>query len=92
MWVRLVGGALLASKYLSHTKSDGMSDSHAITENRGENQKMNEIRRMFIFLIVFHSTLAPVIRDTQTPDPGLTCQCSESPHVGIKLLRVEKWN
>ena len=76
MWVRLVGGALLASKYLSHTKSDGMSDSHAITENRGENQKMNEIRRMFIVGLFFHSSLAPVIRDTQTPDTGLTCsQC-----------------
>ena len=39
-------------------------------EKRGENQKMNEIRRMFIVWIVFHLTLAPVIRDTQTPDPG----------------------
>ena len=50
---------------------------------------MNEIRRMFIVWIVFHLTLAPVIRDTQTPDPALTCEWCETRHVGIKLLGVE---
>ena len=47
---------------------------------------MNEIRRMFIVWIVFHLTLAPVIRDTQTPDPALTCEWLLE---GIKLLGVE---
>ena len=61
-----------------------MPDSHAIREKpqgekgeqRGVNQKMNEIRRMFRVWIVFRLTLA--IRDTQTPDSALTCEWGEA--------------
>ena len=78
--MRWVGGALLASKYLSLignltecpivTRSEKPQGEKG--EQRGVNQKMNEIRRMFRVWIVFHFTLA--IRDTQTPDTGLTCE------------------
>ena len=43
---------------------------------------MNEIRRMFIVWIVFHLTLAPVIRDTQTPDPGSHLRVESDPARG----------